>query len=460
MGRISRLYPKGRLRLRTPKIVQPGKKYPLYFEYTWQADTIRKSTGLCVTVKEWNEKGYSGVGEIRATTSIDYKYYNNAFHKRIEDIDVKIHQYYEMHHHVTCDVIRSFLEDNDSALRPDGGKDFIEFAKELMESRYEKGKISFSTYKNAISYLHKFEEFLLLEHKGTHGEHQEFIYVSEISEELLLDFRKYRLLAKKRVTTINKTLCPILQACEHACQLGYISHQLNASLQDLYMKEVDRLDEEEKNIKYLTEDRLAELVAAYDTIEQPRRKEFLEMWLFAFHACGMRMVDVMTLRWKDIDFKKNLISKVQVKTHNRNTIPLSEPLIRILDKWKGRNKVFVFDLLPENFDINDHEAIYRRRNSWNNTINTSLRCLSHELKWNQDLTFHVSRHTWAVLALAHGAEISEISRLLGHASTGVTERVYAEFLPDNLASVVNKLAFNFVPEMNDKQKKVESHCFA
>lgn len=26
---------------------------------------------------------------------------------------------------------------------------------------------------------------------------------------------------------------------------------------------------------------------------------------------------------------------------------------------KGRNKVFVFDLLPENFDLNDNEAIYR-----------------------------------------------------------------------------------------------------
>lgn len=132
------------------------------------------------------------------------------------------------------------------------------------------------------------------------------------------------------------------------------------------------------------------------------------MWLFAFHACGMRMVDVMTLRWKDIDFNKNFISKIQVKTRNRNTIPLSEPLIRILEKWKGRNKVFVFDLLSENFDINDHEAIYRRRNSWNNPINTSLRCISHDLKWNQDLTFHVSRHTSAVLALAHAAEISEI----------------------------------------------------
>ena len=377
-------------------------------------------------------------------------------HSRIEDIDVNIHKYYEMHQHITCDVIRSFLEDNDNALRPDEGKDFIEFAKELMEKRYEKGKIGFSTCKNGISYLNQFEEYLLLEHKGTHGEHKEFIYVSDISEDLLLDFRKYRLLAKKKATTVNKTLCPILQACEYACQLGYISHQLNASLQDLYMKEEDRLDEEERNIKYLTEERLAELVSVYNTIEQPRRKEFLEMWLFAFHACGMRMVDVMTLRWKDIDFNKNFISKIQVKTRNRNTIPLSEPLIRILEKWKGRNKVFVFDLLPENFDINDHEAIYRRRNSWNNTINTSLRCISHDLKWNQDLTFHVSRHTWAVLALAHGAEISEISRLLGHASTGVTERVYAEFLPDNLATVVSKLGFCFIPDMNAKQKKVVS----
>lgn len=65
MGRISRLYPKGRLRLRIPKMVQSGKKYPLYIEYNWHADSIRKSTGISVSVKEWNEKGYCGIGEIR-----------------------------------------------------------------------------------------------------------------------------------------------------------------------------------------------------------------------------------------------------------------------------------------------------------------------------------------------------------------------------------------------------------
>ena len=82
--------------------------------------------------KEWNDKGYGGIGEIRATANTDYKYYNNALHKRIEDIDMKIHQYYEIHQHITCDIIRSFLDDNDEVLRPDGGKDFITFAKELI----------------------------------------------------------------------------------------------------------------------------------------------------------------------------------------------------------------------------------------------------------------------------------------------------------------------------------------
>lgn len=103
------------------------------------------------------------------------------------------------------------------------------------------------------------------------------------------------------------------------------------------------------------------------------------MWLFSFHACGLRMVDMMTLRWKDIDFAKKEIRKVQVKTRNRNTIPLTEPAMRILRKWRGRNKVFVFDLLSENFDLNDPEAIYRRRNSW--TTPSILRYEHYPTKW-------------------------------------------------------------------------------
>ena len=62
---------------------------------------------------------------------------------------------------------------------------------------------------------------------------------------------------------------------------------------------------------------------------------------------------------------------------------------------------------------------------------------------DKEITFHWARHTWAVLALEKGVEISKISRLLGHTSTAVTEKVYAEFLPDTLGEVVDGLDFKF-----------------
>ena len=169
MGRTARNYPKGRLKLRTPKEVQPGKRYPVYIEYNWQADSMRKTTEVSVFPKDWNAKGFGGIGEIRATTDLEYKYYNTLLHKRLADIDAKIVQYYEKNGHVTGDVIRAFLEDNYELLRPDSGKDFVEFAKGLVINRHDKRKIGVSTRENDLSAINQFSKFLLMNGKGTHG---------------------------------------------------------------------------------------------------------------------------------------------------------------------------------------------------------------------------------------------------------------------------------------------------
>ena len=52
---------------------------------------------------------------------------------------------------------------------------------------------------------------------------------------------------------------------------------------------------------------------------------------------------------------------------------------------------------------------------------------------------HVARHTFAVFALNKGLSMSVVSRLLGHGSTDVTEKVYARFLPETLFAEVEKL---------------------
>ena len=203
------------------------------------------------------------------------------------------------------------------------------------------------------------------------------------------------------------------------------------------------LDADDASVKYLRREELEEYAGIRNTLPLIRMRDFHDMFMFSFYACGLRLIDMMTLRWTDIDFNRKTIRKVQVKTRNRNVIPIREAAIEILERWKGRYKVFVFGLLSDKFDLNNDEELRKRRNSVTATINTSLKRQSKFANFDKEITFHWARHTWAVLALEKGVEISKISRLLGHTSTSVTERIYAEYLPESLGDVVDSLDFDF-----------------
>ena len=56
---------------------------------------------------------------------------------------------------------------------------------------------------------------------------------------------------------------------------------------------------------------------------------------------------------------------------------------------------------------------------------------------------HVARHSFAVFALNKGLSMTVVSRLLGHGSTDVTEKVYARFLPETLSTEVARLKDEF-----------------
>lgn len=78
-------------------------------------------------------------------------------------------------------------------------------------------------------------------------------------------------------------------------------------------------------------------------------------------------------------------------------------------------------------------------------ISNDLRLIfTYSLLLASPCIFHTARHTFAVMALNDGMEMSVVSRLLGHASTGVTEKVYAKYLPETLEEEVNRLDFSFL----------------
>ena len=114
--------------------------------------------------------------------------------------------------------------------------------------------------------------------------------------------------------------------------------------------------------------------------------------------------------------------------------PLSDVAVDILKEWKkkhGKAK-FVFDLVKDDLDVDDEEALYRVRNSATKCINQSLAVVGEQLEFKFPLTF-------AVLALNKGLSMTVVSRLLGHGSTDITERVYARFLPETLSAELGKL---------------------
>ena len=67
------------------------------------------------------------------------------------------------------------------------------------------------------------------------------------------------------------------------------------------------------------------------------------------------------------------------------------------------------------------------------------------------LSFHIARHSFAINALndeEHPLDMYQVSRLLGHASTDVTEKVYAEYTKERLEEKMNELNFNFIPNFS------------
>lgn len=449
MGRQKRPYPLGSFRLRYPKIYDKAKVYPIVIEYIFSGRPVRRNMNISVRVEDWNPNGNNGRGEIRSTVP-DYNRFNNLLLAKVNKVDAGLNEYNQKHPgEINIDVISAFLDDK-PILRKDKGEDFIAFVLKRLDSEYSRNKIGYSRYKNGQSCMNIFRQFLVATGNGTYK--PDGIYVGEISVELVDKYIKWRKVFKNNSDqTINHALTPILKGCDNACALGLISKEVNAGLQDMRIQEKVTLEtegEKEFDGHNLSKEQLEQLVRFYQEDTEPRRKEYIEMFLFAFHACGLRIVDVMTLQWEHIDLEKKELSKILIKTSKRHKIPLTEPALRILHKWHamGRRKKYVFDLVKDSLSLNDADALYRARNSATKCINQALRVVGEKLGLPFPLSFHIARHTFAVLAINDGQTMTVVSRLLGHSSTDITEKVYARLLPQTLTAEVEKLHYSFLPE--------------
>lgn len=433
MGRPKPTKLKGNLTLRTDRKADANSRYCVYIDYVLQSKHAKAATEVWVEEKYFDKKKK----EISSTHAFATKL-NRQLDIQRREIDERIYDY-SLKHRLTIDALRALVQ---GKVVPKGVRntdDFVDYAKMVIEDEYKLQRIGISVRDNALCGFNMFRKFL----RQQHGE--DSLYIKELSVDLIRDYIFWRQSNGNTNETINKALTPIIKAARRASSEKLIDSAIYDELTRMYLpSRLEQGEEDASEVHYLTEEQLRQFADRYNKSKYPRTQDYIDLFLFSFHACGMRISDIITLEWKSINFEKREIRKVIYKSDRILTIPLNDGAMSILKRWRERDLGrFVFGLLSDDFDLSDEAELKRKRLNKNRAIQTSLKEIGNKIGLPFNLTMHVARHTFAVMALNKGVDVHVISRLMGHSSIMVTEKVYAQFLPSTLQNeVMGKLNFN------------------
>jgi integrase len=191
------------------------------------------------------------------------------------------------------------------------------------------------------------------------------------------------------------------------------------------VKRVKLLEENNRRLRYLTKEESRELINSGETHLKP-------ILITAFNS-GMRKGEILNLKWDNVDLNHGFILLDKTKNGHRREIPINPALRSILEKiHSGTTEI------PRRIDI---PYVFHDRKSGKpyQDIKRSFAtaCRRAGIK---DFRFHDIRHTFASHLVMGGADITSVSKLLGHQTLTMTLR-YSHLAPGHLTNAVNILNF-------------------
>lgn len=154
-------------------------------------------------------------------------------------------------------------------------------------------------------------------------------------------------------------------------------------------------------------------------------------FLYSFYNAGIRFGDLCTLKWKNI-IDGRLIYEMN-KTGQQKSIYQDKPMQEILklyDSEDSSNEDYIFPILDK--DYSDPFELRRSIGSKNVLVNDDLKTIADEAGIESNLSFHVSRHSFAHYALKKGLDLYSISKALGHSDLKITEDYLKKFDEEKL----------------------------
>ena len=184
---------------------------------------------------------------------------------------------------------------------------------------------------------------------------------------------------------------------------------------------VTRPRNSQARIRFLSEDERQRLLEVCKTSKHP----YLYTVVVLALSTGARKMELLTLRWPDVDLQRGSIALHDTKNKERRALSLTGYALELMRDHAKIRRIDT-DLLFPSRDGRKPKGIFP---DWNVAVKKA---------GITDFRFHDLRHTFASYLSMNGASLVELAEALGHKSYDMVRR-YAHLSEQHTASVVERM---------------------
>jgi excisionase family DNA binding protein len=236
-------------------------------------------------------------------------------------------------------------------------------------------------------------------------------YLDEITPLAITKFLALRIKDGNAPSTSNRYLALLKKMFNVAIDEGYIRE--NPARKTKKCSERDRVSD-----RVFSEEEEARLLSAsYPTLRSV---------IFVVLNTGLRLGEVLSLKWELIDFEKRMLKVERTKSGRPLTLPMNGDLVEEMKRLRalGPANQFVFQNPKTGGPITTIRSAFEGA------------CKRAGIT---GLTFHRLRHTVASRLIERNADIEEVRSILGHSSIAITQR-YVHATEERRRAAVELLA--------------------
>ncbi len=383
------------------------KEAPVHFRIIKNRKASYIASGIMLSPNQWNEKK----NRVKSTHPSSARLNSYLSNKFTEIQDTVLH-----HETLSKSLTSKDLREKVFGKRP---SDFFAFAEEIVERYRKAGRVGTADKNRSV--MAKLKDY------------RPALTFHDITPEFLTQYDQHlRECYGNCTNTVSKDMKFLRKVFNDAIRADVIG--LEANPFGRY-----QIKQERTHRGYLTEEELHRIEQC-STSPGTKLPLYRDLFIFASYTGGLRISDVLQLRWKDFDGSH--LHVIIKKTSAQVTIKVPDKALKLMCRYRAADMSstdFIFPLLPAGLDVDNPFSLAAAIKTATTQVNRSLKTLAKMAGIEKRLSFHISRHSFAVMGLRKGISIDKVSKLMAHAAIRETQ-VYAKIVNselDNAMELIN-----------------------